>query len=247
MPYSCIIVEDNLVERDLMEMLLLKMEEVTIAGIFENGLQALNFLQQNAVDIAFTDVDMPELSGIGLLKSLRHPPLFVFISAHGEYAVDGYELDVVDFIKKPVSFERLFRALGKVLERLKQATDFPAHVGNDSIMVRTSEGVHKLAPASIIYAESKSNYSLLYLEEGTTIMVLIALKQLEEQLPQRIFIRIHKNYLVNWTFAGLIRKDSVVLAGKYELPIGDSHRKELADRVANHPTLVRKAGKNDPV
>jgi DNA-binding LytR/AlgR family response regulator len=226
-------------------MLLRKMEDVTIVGIFENGLRALNFLQQNPVDIAFTDIDMPELSGIGLLKSLQQPPVFIFISSHGEYAVDGYDLDAADFIKKPVSFERLFRALGKALKRLKQAPEMPLQTGTDSIMVRTSEGMNKLAPASIVYAESKSNYSLLYLEEGITLMVLITLKHLEEQLPQGQFIRIHKNYLVNWSLAGLIRKDSVLLAGKYELPIGDSHRKELADRIANHPTLIRKASKND--
>jgi len=243
MKYQCIIVEDNAVERDLLEVLLLKMEEVEIAGVFENGLQALRFLQQHSVDIAFTDVDMPELSGIGLLKSLRQPPVFVFISAHGRYAADGYDLDVVDFIKKPVSPERLFRALGKVLEYLKQQPRTVDQPAEDILVVRTSEGINKLLPGSIAYAESKSNYSVLYLLDGTSLMVLIALKQLEEQLPPGHFIRIHKNYLVNWNLMGLIRKDSVLLAGKYEVPIGDSYRKELADRIATHPTLERKTNK----
>ena len=246
MPYSCIIVEDNAVERDLLELLLHKMQEVTIAGVFENAIQALHFLQQHQVDIAFTDIDMPELSGIDLLKSLRHPPVFVFISAHGEYAVDGYNLDVADFIKKPVHFERLFRALHKAVERLNLSTNLPVPPGDDTLMVRTSEGIHKLTPASIVYAESKSNYSCLYLDDGTTLMILIALKQLEEQLLQAHFIRIHKSYLVNWKFVSLIRKDTVVLAGNHELPVGESHRKELADRIANHPTLARKLGREDP-
>lgn len=243
MNYTCIIVEDNAVERDLLEVLVSKIESLEIAGIFENGLLALRFLEQHPVDLAFTDVDMPELSGIGLLKSLRHPPLFVFISAYSEYAADGYELDVIDFIRKPVTPERLFRAAGKALARLRQSDHTGVLLPDNELMIRTSEGLHKLMPASIAYAESRSNYSMLYLLDGTHLMVLIALKQLEEQLPQGLFLRIHKNYLVNWNLAGLIRKESVLLAGVYEVPIGDSYRKELADKIAAHPMLGRRSGR----
>lgn len=243
MKYQCVIVEDNAVERDLLEVLLGKIDEFEIAGIFENGLLALKFLQQYPVDIAFTDVDMPELSGIGLLKSLRNPPLFIFTSSYSEYAADGYELDVVDFIRKPVTPERVFRAAGKALERVKLLKPAADQSADDMLIVRTSEGINKLVPNSIAYAESKSNYSLLYLTDDSSLMVLIALKQLEEQLPQGQFLRIHKNYLVNWNLAGLIRKESVLLAGKYEVPIGDSYRRELADKIAAHPSLGRKSNK----
>jgi DNA-binding LytR/AlgR family response regulator len=243
MKYTCIIVEDNAVERDLLEVLLSKIEPLEIVGIFENGLLALRFLQQHPVDLAFTDVDMPELSGIGLLKSLRQPPLFVFISAYSEYAADGYELDVIDFIRKPVTPERVFRASGKALERLQRTAGQTVPVPGEELVIRTSEGTYKMTPDSIAYAESRSNYSMLYLVDGTHLMVLIALKQLEEQLPQGLFLRIHKNYLVNWNLAGLIRKESVLLDGKYEVPIGDSYRKELADKVAAHPTLGRRTGR----
>ena len=243
MKYQCIIVEDNVVERDLLEMLLQKMDEIEIAGVFENGLQALKFLQQHPVDIAFTDVDMPELSGIGLLKSLVQPPTFVFISSHAKYAADGYDLNVIDFIKKPISPERLYKALGKAVEHLKQSCVAVMQPEKDMLIVRTSDGINKLEPGSIVYAESKSNYSLLHLKDNTSIMVLIALKHLEEQLPTGRFIRIHKNYLVNWDLAGVIRKDYVLLDGKYEVPIGDSHRKELADKIAALPALERKINK----
>ncbi|KAK6024173.1 response regulator receiver domain protein, partial [Ostertagia ostertagi] len=120
MKYQCIIVEDNAVERDLLEVLLGKRPDIVISGIFENGLEALRYLQGQPVDIAFADVDMPELSGMGLLKSLRHPPVFIFISAHSKYAADGYDLDVPDFVRKPFSPERLFKAVDKAIEQLKQ-------------------------------------------------------------------------------------------------------------------------------
>ena len=242
MKYQCIIVEDNAVERDLLEVLLGKVTEFEIAGIFENGLLALRFLQQHPVDLAFTDVDMPELSGIGLLKSLRQPPLFVFTSAYSEYAADGYELDVIDFIRKPVTPERVFRAAGKALEQLKQLHS-TAPSPSEVLIMRTSEGINKLTPGAIAYAESKANYSVLYLLDDTSLMVLVSLKQLEEQLPPGQFIRIHKNYLVNWNLAGLIRKDSVILAGKYEVPVGNSYRKELADKLAAHAALGRRLPK----
>lgn len=240
MTLRCIVVEDNAVERDLMEVLLRKVDGAEIVGVFENGLQALQFLQQHPdVDIAFTDIDMPELSGIGLLKSLRQPPAFVFISAHGKYAADGYDLDVVDFIKKPVTPERLFRAFGKVKEHLENRPGTPQNSSDEILIARTSEGLHKLATAEIAYAESKANYSVLHLLDGSTVMVLVGLKQLEEQLPADRFIRIHKAYLINWNHAGLIGKDHVLVAGKHEVPIGDSHRKELAERIAGHRALKR--------
>lgn len=239
MTLRCIVVEDNAVERDLMEVLLRKVEGAEIVGVFENGLQALQFLQEHDVDIAFTDIDMPELSGIGLLKSLRQPPAFVFISAHGKYAADGYELDVLDFIKKPVTPERLFRAVGKVKEHLRLRGGIAESSSDEILIARTSEGLHKLAIADIAYAESKANYSILHMLDGTTVMVLVGLKQLEEQLPAHSFLRIHKAYLINWNHAGLIGKEHVLVASKHQVPIGDSHRKELAERVASHRALKR--------
>ena len=240
MKYRCIIVEDNAVERDLMEVLLRKIDDVIIAGVFENGLLALQFLHQNEVDIAFTDIDMPELSGIGLLKSLRKPPVFIFISSHGRYAADGYDLDVLDFIKKPASAERVFRAVGKAREFLAQQQSPPViPVLDEVLMVRTSDGLNKITVSNIAYAESMANYSMLHLSDGTGLMVLIGLKQLEEQLPADRFIRIHKNHLINWAHAGIIRKESILVAGKYEVPIGEKHRKELTDKIADYRTLER--------
>ena len=242
MRYKCIIVDDNAIERDLLEVLLQKMDELEIAGIFDNGLEALRFLQQHPVDITFSDIDMPELSGFGLLKSLRQPPVFIFISSHGRYAADSYDLDVVDFIRKPVSLERLYRSVRKAIVHIDKSRAAPANPEEEVMIVRTTDGINKLLPGSIVYAESMANYSMLYLQDGASLMVLVSLKQLEEQLPQGAFLRIHKNYLVNWALAGVIRRDSVLLAGKYEIPIGDSHRRHLAERIAGHPAIGRKTG-----
>lgn len=243
MKYQCIIVEDNAVERDLIETLLRKMQDIVIAGIFENGLEALVYLQQHTIDIAFTDVDMPELSGIGLLKGLRNPPVFIFISAHGRYAADGYDLDVLDFIRKPLSPERLFKAVHKATEYLRQQGDYTGVAEDGILMARTSEGLNKLSIEQIVYAESRANYSMLRLVDGANLLVLIGLKQLEDQLHPARFIRIHRNYLVNWKHTWLIRKDSVMLYGKYEIPIGDSYRKDLTEYIASYPSLERRSGK----
>ncbi len=243
MKHQCIIVEDNAVERDLLETLLRRMEDVEVAGVFNNGLEALQFLQQHPVDIAFTDVDMPGLSGIGLFKSLTQPPLFIFISAHSRYAADGYELDVLDFIRKPLQPERLYRALSKALERLGRAESKQEAAQEEVLMARTSEGMNKLSLGSIIYAESKANYSMLHLLHETSMMVLVGMKQLEAQLPAARFMRVHKNYLVNWQLVDRIGKESVLVAGKYELPVGDSYRKALAARIASYPTLERRQEK----
>jgi two-component system LytT family response regulator len=138
-----------------------------------------------------------------------------------------------------VTPERLFRAFGKVKEHLQNRAGAAEDPSDEVLIARTSEGLHKLNIVDIAYAESKANYSVLHLLDGSAVMVLVGLKQLEEQLPTDRFLRIHKAYLINWSHAGLIGKEHVLVAGKYEVPIGDSHRKELLERIAGHRSLKR--------
>src|SRR4051812_5011321 len=117
--YKVLIADDNMLERDALEMHLSKMQQLTIASVCEDGLEAQRALANEYFDIVFSDIEMPELSGFGLLKTLKKAPVFVFISAHGEFAVESYNLDVIDFIVKPVSFERLLKAVNKAIEYIE--------------------------------------------------------------------------------------------------------------------------------
>lgn len=244
MKYKCLIAEDNLLERDMLALLLGKIDQAEVVAVCETGLSAMQYLMTNEVDIVFSDVDMPELSGINLLNSLKHQPVFVFISAHSKYAAQGFDLDIADFIVKPISLQRLLKAFGKAkeqVEKQKAPVQQPLLRGEDPfIFARTSEGLQKIRIQDITHAESRGNFSMIFLRDGSQHMVLVALKNLVGQLPEAQFIRIHKHYLINWNLVTLIQKGSMTIAGKNTLPIGNTYKKDIADLLASLPTLERK-------
>lgn len=246
MKYKCLIAEDNLLERDMLDVLLGKIDQVEVVASCENGLSAMQYLMANEVDIVFSDVDMPEVSGINLLKSLKRQPVFVFISAHSNYAAEGFDLDVADFIVKPVSVQRLLKAFAKAssLVDRQNASLFQPGIPDavPFIFARTSDGLQKIGIADITYAESKGNFSLIFLRDGSQHMVLVGLKNLGEQLPEGQFVRIHKNYLVNWTLITLFQKSSISIDGKNVLPVGDAYKKEIARLLASATILERRPG-----
>lgn len=243
MTYKCLIAEDDLLERDMLAMLLGKIEQAEIVAVCEDGLSAMQYLMAHEVDIVFSDVDMPQLSGMALLASLRRPPVFVFISAYSEYAAKGFDLDVVDFIVKPVTPQRLYKAFAKAGDYLdRQTFAAVAPPVQDVIFARTSEGLLKIALQDIMYAESRANFSMLHLQDGNKHLLLVNLKGLAEQLPAGRFIRIHKYFLINWGLITIVHKDSIVVGGNQELPIGDTYKKAIADRLVNVQVIERNPG-----
>lgn len=246
MKYKCLIAEDNLLERDMLAVLLGKIDQAEVVAVCDSGLSAMQYLMTNEVDIIFSDIDMPELSGINLLKSLEYQPVFVFISAHSNYAVQGFDLDVADFILKPISLQRLLKAFGKAKEKVeKQKLPVPLPVlqaEDPFIFVRTSDGLQKIRTADITYAESKGNFSVIFLRDGSQYMVLVALKNLASQLPEAQFVRIHKYYLINWNLVTLVQKGSITIAGKNVLPIGNIYKKDITELLTSVPIIERKPG-----
>src|SRR6478672_1990746 len=119
MKYKCLVVEDNMLERDALELILKKIDNITVQACLSDGVQAVSYLKQHEIDIVFSDIDMPDLSGLELLRSMKHPPVFIFISAHSEHAAESFNLDVIDYIVKPVKIERLIKATDKAIEYIE--------------------------------------------------------------------------------------------------------------------------------
>ena len=233
----------------MLAMLLRKIQQAELVAVCKDGLEAMQVILQQEIDIVFTDINMPELSGINLLKSLKHPPVFIFISAFKDYATEGFDLDVTDFIVKPVSPQRLFKAFTKAKEHidLRRSSDLPAPAISPGatatdFFAKTVEGLQKIVLADVAYIESKINFSILHLLDGNSRMILVGLKQLELQLEPENFIRIHKSYVVNWQLVSIIQPAGITIAGKYQLPIGESYRKAVAKKVAAGKMLERKPG-----
>lgn len=246
--YRCLIADDNMLERDALEMHLKKMPQLEISAVCEDGLEALQALSAGDFDLVFSDIEMPELSGFGVLKSLKKPPVFIFISSHGEFAIESYNLDVIDFIVKPVTFERLLKAVNKATEYLalknnNSRTEQPAQAEEDTyFFIRESNDLVKLAYDQVAYIESMGDFSKIYTLDDKRHITLVSLKNLELQLPPDIFTRVHKQYIINHQHITTISADEVKL-GKYSVSLSPAFRQELMNKVVNKKVVTRHVGK----
>ena len=244
--YSCLIIDDNEIERDAIELHLRKIPNLNIVAICKNGIEAATILSKQDLNIVFSDIDMPELSGTELYKSLKNKPLFIFITSHSHYAAESFDLDAIDFVVKPATFERLLKATNKAIEYIelrKNASqisdDLTKSVENndDYFFFRETKGITKLNYKDVIYIESMGDFSKIYTSDEKHV-ILVGLKNLEKQLPD-FFARVHKQYIINVNHISTITSHEVHLAQNFTVPISAMNRQELLDKVIDKKTLSR--------
>ena len=247
MKYRCLVVDDNEIERDAIEMHLKKIQDLEIIAVCSDGIEAASVLAKQSIDIVFSDIDMPELSGTSLLRSLKNQPVFIFISSYSEYAAESYELDALDFIVKPASFERILKAANKAIEYLElkavlalhaAKTDTDVNIQDDFFFFKASKGITRMKYKDVIYMESMGDFSKLYTQHEKHV-VLVGLKNLEKQLPASKFKRIHKQHIINTSHILTIAQHEVYLSGDFVVPISSSSRQELMDQITGQKTLIR--------
>ena len=242
MNLSCIIVEDEPLARQLLEQYVRKVPHLELLKAFSNPLEALDFLRNNEVDILFSDIQMPEITGITLLKILQKKPLIILTTAYSEYAIEGYELDVIAYLLKPITFEKFLKAVEKAtqLKNEKQPiiedkkslyteggiAPIPADT-HQFIFVKDGTKLVKIRLPDILYIEGLKDYVSIYTREKK-IVTLQTLKSLETQLPDNQFIRIHNSYIVSLEGIDAIDKERVQI-GKAFLPISDTYRKAFKE------------------
>jgi two-component system LytT family response regulator len=262
MRYKCIIVEDNILERDALAMKIKKIESLDLKAALADGMEAISFLKGETVDIVFSDIDMPDLSGIELLKSIKNPPVFIFISAHAEHAAESFNLDVIDFIVKPVKIERLIKATDKAIEyiqaRKKLQTENLLKPGSaispvaneliktidakDYFFIKEKNTHIKLSMGDVLYIESMGDFSKIITTRQKIHFVLISLKNLEKQLPADIFLRVHKQYIINILHIQTISVADIKLNSNDIIPVSVAYKQALQDNVINKKSLTRFSG-----
>ncbi|MET4080370.1 two-component system LytT family response regulator [Pedobacter sp. UYP30] len=242
--YRCLIVDDNEIDRNVLEMHVRKISELGLASVCSSSVQALRFLLNNKVDIVFSDIRMPELSGIELLRSLPNPPLFIFISNYKEYGLDAYSVNAIDYIEKPIVFDRLLKAIQKATDYLK----LKAKVKDISSPLKTEEddyfyfkeprGISKLKFHDVIYIESNGDFSKIF--TGTEQhVVLVSLKNLDLQLPSHHFVRVHKQYIININHIVTLSTNKCYLDCDFSVPITTSSRQYLLENSIGRHTISR--------
>lgn len=196
-------------------------EQLEVAGTCTNAFQAIDFLQKQSVDLIFLDINMPKLSGISFVKTLQHPPKVIFTTAYKEHAADAFELDAVDYLLKPISFERFLRAVNKVIHNNKPAA--PVAKLPDStqrfLYFRADRKMVKIFLEEIVYVESLKDYVKIYREDGKPLVVKQSISTMEEVLPQNLFVRIHRSFIVAVNKITAFTNHDVEI-GATEIPIG---------------------------
>jgi|SRR6218665_219823 len=221
---NCIVVDDEPQARKLLQTYLSDIPGLTLVKICRNAMEAYEALQTGQVDLMFLDIRMPVISGIEFLRSLKSPPLVIFTTAYDQYAISGYELDVVDYLLKPVALPRLLLAVEKAKERCA-GTGKSERPLSGYVFVKQENRLVKVVLNEIIYIESMQNYVKLWMKDRELI-VSSTTKAFEEQLPAKEFIRIHRSYIVSLGAITAIRAHHVEL-GEIVLPVGSSYRDQL--------------------
>ncbi len=223
---NCLVVDDEELARTLLENYISRMPHLNLVEKCANPLDALKVLQEASIEIMFLDIQMPELTGIDFLKSLQQKPKVIFTTAYSEYAIEGYQLDVVDYLLKPFSFERFVQAVNKAIELINTKPQTPE---KDYLLVKSEHKVHKIKLEDIRYIQSMREYVAYFLPNGK-ILALNSLKKLEQELPSDQFLRIHKSYIVPIKKVTTL-EGNMVHVGNEKLPIGNLYKEEVLKRI----------------
>jgi DNA-binding LytR/AlgR family response regulator len=224
---KCIAVDDEPLALEIITDFARKVPFLSLVQTFENAAEAMRYLQDERVDLVFLDIKMPDINGIQFLKSLKYPPMVVFTTAYGEYALDGYDLDVVDYLLKPVPFERFLRAASKAQEYMNVTqqkngdSNSNGHV-NDYIFIKTEYKIIKINLEDILFIEALKDYTKIY-TPYQPVLTLRSLKSFETRLPADKFIRVHRSYLVSLNKINSVEKNTVMIANQ-SIPISDGYR-----------------------
>jgi DNA-binding LytR/AlgR family response regulator len=220
MALKCLLVDDEPPALSVLEKYVEAVDQLELAGTCNNAFQAMMVLQQKKVDLLFLDIQMPKLSGTSLVKTLQHPPKVIFTTAFKEYAIDAFEVDAVDYLLKPVSFERFLKAVNKVIHNTGIIEEEPV-VQNTAgfLYFRADRKMVKIFLDEILYVESLKDYVKIHRATDRPLIVKQSISTLEAMLPQNGFVRIHRSFIVAVSKITAYTNHDVEV-GKIELPIG---------------------------
>ena len=235
MPVKCLIIDDEPLAIQIIESHLKQIPDLELVGTFQNPLEAFELLKTSPIDLVFLDIQMPLLTGIDFVKSLQNPPAIIFTTAFRNYAIESYELEVVDYLIKPITFTRFFKAINKFKRLYHQSplVDIPItndSLINDHIYVNSNKKFIKVNFNNILFVESIKDYIRIHTPDKN-ITTKDKISEFEKKLPDE-FLRVHRSFIVNTkkivAFTAL-----EIEVGEKEIPIGSSYKKEVLARLKN--------------
>ncbi|SHF63764.1 two component transcriptional regulator, LytTR family [Mariniphaga anaerophila] len=237
MEIKALVVDDEPLAQNVIEQYAKKLPNLQVEAKCNDAICAHQVLQNQQIDLIFLDINMPKLSGISFLKNLKNAPLVIFTTAYSEYALEGFELDAVDYLKKPFGFERFCKAFYKAeellrLKNLEKGTALTKADSPDFIFIKSNKKTYKVNFAEICFIEGLGDYIQIHLT-SQKIVANLSMKKIVEMLPADKFYRIHKSFIISLDNIELIEGNSVVV-NKKRLPIGSSYRQEFMEFISEN-------------
>ena len=213
---KCIVIDDEELARELLKSYITKTDFIECNGDFENPIDALPILKEGNIDLVFLDIQMPQLKGTDFAKMIPSNTRFIFTTAYSDYALEGYELNALDYLLKPITYERFLKGINK----FEDSKALKVH--SESLTIKSGYDLHKIKFEDITYIESDSEYVNFYISNGKKIMSYQSLKSLEKSLPTNKFMRVHRSYIINTSKVTALKGKDLILDTK-SIPVSTSY------------------------
>lgn len=238
---KCIIIDDEPLAREGIELNIEEVPFLELVGQFGNALEANNFIVQNEVDLMFLDIEMPGITGLEFIRSLKNQPMTILTTAYPQYALEGFELDVLDYLVKPIRLQRFIKATNKAKEfydMAQKAHNTIESIEEDFIYIKSERKYIRLFFKDIRFIKGMKDYVMIY-TENKRIMTAMNIKTINDQLPDSIFARVGKSYIINVNFIDSIEVDFIQLAGE-EIPLGRTYKERFLNKYVKGNLIERK-------
>lgn len=236
----CLIVDDEPLAIKVIESYIDQVEGLEVVASCTNPIEVISLLNKHEIDLVFLDIEMPNLTGIDLVKTVDNMPQFIFTSAYPQYAVDGFNLNATDYLLKPIPFHRFLKAVSRVIEKYKFENNFSINTSSagiseedndDFIFVKSEYENIKIDIKNILYIQGLKDYIKIYTGESEkAILTLMSFKGILEKLPKKDFVRIHRSYVINIPQIKTLQKTKVIV-GETQIPIGETYRESFLERL----------------
>ena len=233
MTINCAIIDDEPLAAQLLESYVKKTPYLTLKGIYNSAITAMKDLRENPVQLLFLDIQMPELSGIEFARILPHDTKIIFTTAFNQYALEGYRVNALDYLLKPITYTDFLQATDKALEWFTTLQKQQTYAEDRFIFVKNDYKLVRVSLDDVLYIEGLKDYVRIYLKTGEKVMSLMSMKKLEESLPHPEFLRTHRSYIVHMPEVRTIDRLRIVFGGQY-IPISDNYKDDVLQYLDLH-------------
>ena len=232
MELKCLIVDDEVLAQDVIEKYISNIPTLKLLGKWDNAVEAISFLHNNSVDLLFLDLNMPELSGLDMLKTLTNTPKVILTTAYSEYALESYEYSVVDYLLKPIKLERFIKAVNKVVEQyneIKVNEDITYKQHSQTIFIKEDQVTYQVNLNDILFVEAYGNYLKVHTKEKVYV-TRDTLYEMEKKLSKELFLRVHKSFIISLSKIESVSGNRVFI-NKQEIPVGEMYKMVLKQKI----------------